>query len=90
MSQVLQDGGTEVPIAPRKGKDDEKVAEHSQATESRGSKLATSFRHRLANIISASPVEERGVMPVALEDRTATNYNSYFSIWVCMNINLLP
>lgn len=87
MSQVLQYGGEE-PAAARK--DAEKGAEHSQAADSRGSEWAVSFRRRVAGLISAGPIEERGVMPVSLEDRTATNYNSYFSIWACMNINLLP
>ncbi|KAI1767178.1 permease for cytosine/purines, uracil, thiamine, allantoin-domain-containing protein [Hypoxylon sp. FL1150] len=86
MSQVLQHG--EEPTATTK--DVEKVAEHNQAAESRGSKLARSFQRRLADLISAGTIEERGVMPVASGDRTATNYNSYFSIWACMNINLLP
>ncbi|OTB02414.1 hypothetical protein M426DRAFT_62360 [Hypoxylon sp. CI-4A] len=50
----------------------------------------TRARDLITGFISDGPIEERGVMPVALEDRTATNYNSYFSIWACMNINLLP
>lgn len=44
----------------------------------------------LTRALYASPVEIRGVMPVPLEDRTSTRYSSYFSIWACMNINLLP
>ncbi|KAI0157164.1 permease for cytosine/purines, uracil, thiamine, allantoin-domain-containing protein [Hypoxylon sp. FL1284] len=78
----------EGPVAARD--DVEKVAEHSQASGYHGSTLAASLRRRLADLISAGPIEERGVLPVALEDRTATNYNSYFSIWACMNVNLLP
>lgn len=40
--------------------------------------------------LAASSVEARGVMPVPLEERTSTRYSSYFSIWFCMNVNLLP
>ncbi|OTA65747.1 hypothetical protein K449DRAFT_391709 [Hypoxylon sp. EC38] len=86
MSQGDQDGGNE-PITVTK--DVEKDVGQSNAAESRGALLKT-IRRILADLISASPVEERGVMPVALEDRTATNYFSYFWIWASMNINLLP
>ncbi|KAI1863543.1 hypothetical protein JX265_008760 [Neoarthrinium moseri] len=48
------------------------------------------LRSILAKTISVSPVEARGVMPVPLEERTSTRYVGYFSIWFCMNINLLP
>ncbi|KAI1385149.1 permease for cytosine/purines, uracil, thiamine, allantoin-domain-containing protein [Hypoxylon trugodes] len=67
-----------------------KTVGQSDATESRGRTWTKTIRKILSDFISAGPVEERGVMPVALEDRTATNYSSYFSIWACMNINLLP
>ncbi|XXH01029.1 hypothetical protein Hte_007380 [Hypoxylon texense] len=80
--------GEKGPVAP--DGDAEKGAGHSQAAEAQGSKLAGSFRLRLADLISAGPIEERGVLPVALEDRNSTNYNSYFSIFFAMNINLLP
>lgn len=40
--------------------------------------------------LAASSVEARGVMPVPIEERTSTRYSSYFSIWFCMNVNLLP
>ncbi|KAI0474910.1 NCS1 nucleoside transporter [Xylariaceae sp. FL0804] len=43
-----------------------------------------------AKAISAGSVEERGVMPVPLEQRTSTRYSSYLTIWACMNTNLLP
>lgn len=72
-------------------KDVEKVAEQSEVVAgSKGRNSIRTLQEFLADAISAGPIEERGVMPVALEDRTATNYSSYFSIWACMNINLLP
>lgn len=86
MSQGDQDGENG-PITVTK--DVEKGVGQSNAAESRGTLLKT-IRRTLADLISAGPVEERGVMPVALEDRTATNYFSYFWIWASMNINLLP
>lgn len=69
----------------------EKVVSQSNVVdESKGRTWIETLRGTFARFISAGPIEERGVMPVSLEDRNATNYTSYFSIWVCMNINLLP
>ncbi|RYO98455.1 hypothetical protein DL763_002191 [Monosporascus cannonballus] len=48
------------------------------------------LRDILDKAVHASPVEIRGVLPVPLEERTSTRYSSHFSIWACMNINLLP
>ncbi|KAH8645818.1 permease for cytosine/purines, uracil, thiamine, allantoin-domain-containing protein [Xylariales sp. PMI_506] len=48
--------------------------------------MQTLFQKALA----VSPVEARGVMPVPIEERISTRYGGYFSIWFCMNINLLP
>ncbi|KAI0551443.1 permease for cytosine/purines, uracil, thiamine, allantoin-domain-containing protein [Xylaria curta] len=39
--------------------------------------------------LSAGSVELRGVLPVPLEERTSTRYSTYFSIWFCMNVNVL-
>ncbi|KAI0400925.1 permease for cytosine/purines, uracil, thiamine, allantoin-domain-containing protein [Xylaria palmicola] len=39
--------------------------------------------------LSAGSVELRGVLPVPLEERTSTQYSTFFSIWFCMNVNLL-
>ncbi|KAI0863489.1 permease for cytosine/purines, uracil, thiamine, allantoin-domain-containing protein [Xylaria cubensis] len=39
--------------------------------------------------LSAGSVELRGVLPVPLEERTLTQYSTYFSIWFCMNVNVL-
>ncbi|KAI0381203.1 permease for cytosine/purines, uracil, thiamine, allantoin-domain-containing protein [Hypomontagnella monticulosa] len=86
MSQSHQDG-EEVEKAIRK---DEKVVRQDDVAEPKSRTLAKTIQDALARLISDGPIEERGVMPVALEDRTATNYSSYFSIWACMNINLLP
>ncbi|KAI1135536.1 permease for cytosine/purines, uracil, thiamine, allantoin-domain-containing protein [Hypoxylon sp. FL0543] len=87
MSQGDQDGENgPIPVTKE---DVEKDAGQSNSAESSRT-LLHRIRRILADIISAGPVEERGVMPVALEDRTATNYFSYFWIWASMNINLLP
>ncbi|KAI0836240.1 permease for cytosine/purines, uracil, thiamine, allantoin-domain-containing protein [Hypoxylon sp. FL0890] len=86
MSQGYQDGENG-PITVNM--DVEKGVGQSNAAEP-GRTMLKSFRGILETLISAGPVEERGVMPVALEDRTATNYFSYFWIWASMNINLLP
>ncbi|KAI1643189.1 permease for cytosine/purines, uracil, thiamine, allantoin-domain-containing protein [Daldinia loculata] len=75
-----------IPIS----KDVEKTVGQSDTVESKSHTSLNKFWDTLARLISAGPVEDRGVMPVSLEDRTATNYGSYFSIWACMNINLLP
>ncbi|KAK9417304.1 Permease [Seiridium unicorne] len=69
----------------------EKVNDQTQDVEvEAGSTRGAGVRGLFAKIVSVSPVEARGVMPVPLEERTSTNYSSYFSIWFCMNINLLP
>ncbi|KAF3066351.1 Purine-cytosine permease fcyB [Daldinia childiae] len=75
-----------IPIS----KDVEKTAGKNDTVETKSHTSLKRFQETLAKLISASPIEDRGVMPVSLEDRTATNYSSYFSIWACMNINLLP
>ncbi|KAI2464842.1 permease for cytosine/purines, uracil, thiamine, allantoin-domain-containing protein [Annulohypoxylon bovei var. microspora] len=87
MSQGHQQSENEVIAA---GKNVEKVVGQTDVSESKGRNLVQTFRGIISDFISASPVEERGVLPVALEDRTATNYFSYFWIWASMNINLLP
>ncbi|GAP86583.1 putative purine-cytosine permease fcy22 [Rosellinia necatrix] len=48
------------------------------------------LRATVLKYLSAGPVELRGVLPVPLEERTSTQYSTYFSIFFCMNINLLP
>lgn len=35
-------------------------------------------------------VELRGVQPIPLEERTETRYINIFTLWWCMNTNLLP
>ena len=42
--------------------------------------------HRL---LSYGRVEERGVVPVPVKDRTVTRYWKVFSIWFSMNVNIL-
>ncbi|KAH6638535.1 permease for cytosine/purines, uracil, thiamine, allantoin-domain-containing protein [Truncatella angustata] len=55
-----------------------------------GSTDKASTRGCFSKILSVSSVESRGVMPVPLEERISTQYSNYFSIWFCMNVNLLP
>lgn len=71
-------------------KNAEKAVGRTDISEPKGRTLMRRFRSIITEFIEASPVEERGVLPVSLEDRTATNYFSYFWIWASMNINLLP
>jgi hypothetical protein len=69
----------------------EKMAEQTRDDEvEAGSTKSVGVKGFLGKILSVSPVEARGVMPVPLEERTSTRYSSYFSIWFCMNVNLLP
>ncbi|RYP44759.1 hypothetical protein DL768_008804 [Monosporascus sp. mg162] len=70
-------------------RDPEKSGGQDEATEPK-SGVARRLRDILNKAVRASPVEIRGVLPVPLEERTSTRYSSYFSIWACMNINLLP
>ncbi|KAI1634253.1 NCS1 nucleoside transporter [Biscogniauxia mediterranea] len=86
---VQQPGGhdnlpTSTSTTAREPEDVEKAAGRSRADK-------LGVLHRLVRrAITAGPVEERGVLPVPLEERTSTKYSSYFSIWACININLLP
>lgn len=41
-------------------------------------------------LLVTAHVEERGVQPVPLEERTNTRFFNVFAIWFCMNINLIP
>ncbi|KAI3326922.1 NCS1 nucleoside transporter [Xylariaceae sp. AK1471] len=69
-------------------RDPEKGANSNAAeNEPRPSRGPTSI---VLRYLSGSPVELRGVLPVPLEERTSTRYSNYFSIWFCMNVNLLP
>lgn len=61
------------------GLSDEEAGERKDARQH-------SLIHR---ILSYGRVEERGVVPVPLKDRTATKYWKVFSIWFSMNVNIL-
>ncbi|KAI0203229.1 permease for cytosine/purines, uracil, thiamine, allantoin-domain-containing protein [Astrocystis sublimbata] len=39
--------------------------------------------------LSSGSVELQGVKPIPIEERTSTRYSNYFSIWFCMNVNIL-
>ncbi|KAJ9144533.1 Purine-cytosine permease fcyB 4 [Pleurostoma richardsiae] len=43
----------------------------------------------LYRLLAAGQIEERGVVPVPFEERTSTRYWNAFSIWFCMNVNIL-
>ncbi|KXJ89299.1 permease for cytosine/purines, uracil, thiamine, allantoin-domain-containing protein [Microdochium bolleyi] len=51
---------------------------------------ASRFSQTLDKALKASPVEIRGVLPVPLHERTSRRYSSFFTLWVTLNINLLP
>jgi hypothetical protein len=55
-----------------------------------GSTRSPGFGGFVKNALTVGSVEARGIMPVPLEERTSTQYHSYFSIWFCMNSNILP
>ncbi|CAJ2508501.1 Uu.00g135270.m01.CDS01 [Anthostomella pinea] len=86
--QHPQDGVHE-PTMVSATTDVEKMAGSSGVSRAKAGKLR-SARALMLRLISAGPIEERGVLPVPLEERSSTRYSSYFSIWACMNINLLP
>ncbi|KAI0018937.1 permease for cytosine/purines, uracil, thiamine, allantoin-domain-containing protein [Xylariomycetidae sp. FL0641] len=71
-------------------KDVEKMAGQSSIHEAETHQAPGRVRSFLLKLGAAGPVEQRGVLPVPLEQRTSTSYSTYFSIWACMNINLLP
>ncbi|KAI0393808.1 permease for cytosine/purines, uracil, thiamine, allantoin-domain-containing protein [Xylariaceae sp. FL0594] len=79
---------------PEKEKEKEKDESHVQASEKRrrrrGEGSRTLQRLKGISMIGTSLLELRGVVPVPLEERTSTRYSSFFSIWISININLLP
>lgn len=84
-------GGSSANQVSLNNNDPEKAAGHNNEEVSKPkSRIANTLRRAFSRALSASPVEIRGVLPVPLEERTSTRYSSYFSIWACMNINLLP
>ncbi|KAI0439432.1 NCS1 nucleoside transporter [Xylaria telfairii] len=60
----------------------------SDATED-GPIPSSGLKVAVLRYLSTGSVELRGVMPVPLEERTSTQYSNYFSIWFCMNVNVL-
>ncbi|KAI1338141.1 NCS1 nucleoside transporter [Xylariaceae sp. FL0016] len=87
MSQIYESDDPTVSTP----KDVEKMAGRTDVSEAEASKMG-GLRGLMLRAVSSGPldVETRGVMPVPLKNRTSTRYSSYFSIWSCMNINLLP
>jgi hypothetical protein len=41
-------------------------------------------------VLNAGRVEERGIQPLPIEERTSTSYFNTFTIWCSMNANILP
>jgi hypothetical protein len=66
--------------------DGEKVVRDAETGSSQPARL----KDRILGALVVGNVEIRGVMPVPVEERTQTNYFNYFTIWACMNVNLLP
>ncbi|KAL2204550.1 hypothetical protein CC79DRAFT_1344566 [Sarocladium strictum] len=44
----------------------------------------------LHRVLRAGRVEETGIQPVAVEDRTSTKFYNIFTIWCSINCNILP
>ncbi|KAF1835369.1 NCS1 nucleoside transporter [Decorospora gaudefroyi] len=50
---------------------------------------ATSFSQRVRRALAAGQVEQRGIQPIPLEERTSTQYFRAFTIWFSINTNIL-
>ncbi|KAM0324669.1 hypothetical protein ACHAQA_008060 [Verticillium albo-atrum] len=48
------------------------------------------FRTLLHKALTLGRVEERGIEPIALEERNSTRYINCFTIWFSINFNILP
>ncbi|KAI1352697.1 permease for cytosine/purines, uracil, thiamine, allantoin-domain-containing protein [Xylaria sp. FL0043] len=77
----LHDAGLDGLSDPEKGA--ERGIIEDASIRSRG------LKSTILKYLLAGRVELRGVLPVPLEERTSTQYSSYFSIWACMNLNIL-
>jgi hypothetical protein len=72
----------------------EEVSDPEKATPPAGDHTVAEVnppRHGLFyRLLVTAHVEQRGVQPVPLEERTNTRFFNVFAIWFCMNINLIP
>ena len=50
----------------------------------------TSASIMLHKALRIGRVEEEGIRPVPLEERTSTRFYNIFTVWFCMNCNILP
>lgn len=90
MADVEAKPGHAVEVLPRES-DGEPKTSNSQTDDTPES---TSRRSRYGRILrralTAGQVEERGIEPLAPEERTVTRYFNCFTIWCSMNANILP
>lgn len=48
------------------------------------------WRGVMQKVATIGRVELRGIQPIPVEERTSTQFSNVFTIWWCMNANLLP
>jgi len=89
-----QEKNTMADLDPEKGA---APAEHEPpTTDPRGSLGDESIGKRrqlpgfVRKALTVGLVEERGIRPVPLEERTSRRYFNVFTIWMSMNTNILP
>ncbi|KAH7408116.1 NCS1 nucleoside transporter [Phaeosphaeria sp. MPI-PUGE-AT-0046c] len=66
----------------------EEAPQRMKPQVTRDEKPAT-FVHRLRKVLTAGHVEERGIEPLSLEERTSTQYYQAFTVWFSINTNIL-
>jgi hypothetical protein len=52
-------------------------------------KSSVTFVQRLRKVLTVGRVEERGIQPLPLEERTSTQYYHAFTVWFSINTNIL-
>ncbi|KAK5993075.1 Purine-cytosine permease fcyB [Cladobotryum mycophilum] len=72
---------TEGSVAPVRGHENDNYNIHSDDESS-----SSSIFHK---VLRAGRVEERGIHPVPLEERTSTRFFNIFTVWFSINFNIL-
>lgn len=99
-SKVMEEGGVSGTSSPRPlspdggGKEKPIGSEPTISNECQGTAGQTTGGGGalgfVKKILRAGRVEETGIEPVPLEERTNTKFYNVFTVWCSMNCNILP
>ncbi|KAH6677794.1 purine-cytosine permease FCY21 [Plectosphaerella plurivora] len=90
MADVEAKPGHAVEVLPRESDGEPKTSNSQTDDTSESTSWRTRYGRILRRALTAGQVEERGIEPLAPEERTVTRYFNCFTIWCSMNANILP